>query len=147
MWTILLYWLLIKIICLLWLTMRKWATVYLNSSLTQTVPHPPTQHTHMQVPSMVPKMHRKRKLSGDLEMDQPGPKRHIIESTVSRCNVWNSSDLYLSTHGALILNEEMVSNVQQLIQLGYLVTSVLLNNRHLHGNTCWTVCSQFSLLL
>lgn len=85
---------------------------------------------------MVPEMHRKRKLSGDLEMDQPGEKRHIIESTVSRYNVRNSSDLHLSTHGALIFNEEMVSNVQQLIQLGNLVTSALLNNRHLHGNTC-----------
>ena len=97
---------------------------------------PSTQHTYMQVPSMAPKMHRKRKLSGDLEMDQPGQKRHIIESTVSRYNVRNSLDLYTSTHGVLILNEEMVSNVQQLIQLGNLVTSVLLNNRHLHGNTC-----------
>ena len=62
---------------------------------------------------MVPKMHRKRKLSGDLEMDQPGQKRHIIESTVSRYNVRNGSDLYSSTHDALILNEKMVSNVQE----------------------------------
>lgn len=74
---------------------------------------------------MVPKTHRKRKLNGDLEMDQPGRKRHIVESTVSRYNVRNSSDLYSSTHGALMLNEEMVSNVQQLIHLDNLVTSVL----------------------
>jgi len=32
--------------------------------------------------SMVPQLCRKRKIKNDLEVDQPGPKRHSIESNV-----------------------------------------------------------------
>ena len=44
---------------------------------------PATTHTYMQVSSMIPQKHRKRKKIKDQEIDQPGPKRHAGESDVS----------------------------------------------------------------
>jgi len=32
---------------------------------------------------MVPQKHRKKRIKEDLEMDQPDPKKHCIESNVS----------------------------------------------------------------